>query len=364
MKQGALQQPQAVLQAAVWQARLGADDVAAREQADFQAWLSADTDNRRAWDSIQALTDDINILSGLARESGEVLSSTMQRAVADCKAEVASVAGKVKALAWRSRRRKALQRGAGAIAASLLLAVLVHLVGWPLPWQAGGDAVPRYTTAVGEQRTVMLADGSLLTLNTDTSLSVAISDSGRRIHMVEGEAYFDVAADSQRPFVVTLKNSFVRVTGTAFNIRQRGRQAIITVMEGKVQVGSDVRVGDSSALHYLERGEQAFFDGDKFTYHKLEDNALNNVMLWREGKLSFDNQTVDKIVEEIQYYSKEKIVIGNAEIGNLTAGGIFYTDELTSFIDAMENGLPVRAVRRNGVILLVKKQDVANDAKQ
>ena len=93
------------------------------------------------------------------------------------------------------------------------------------------------STAVGEQRSITLADGSLIKLNTRTTIRHRFDESTRRVELIEGEALFDVARDEQRPFIVTAGATEVRVLGTSFNVyKQSDLEATVSVLEGRVTV--------------------------------------------------------------------------------------------------------------------------------
>ncbi|MFD2427832.1 FecR family protein [Sphingobium scionense] len=102
--------------------------------------------------------------------------------------------------------------------------------------------VDHYRTALGETRTVQLADGSRIHLNTNSSVEVALRDDIRQITLLKGEAQFDVAHDKKRPFIVNADGTLVRAVGTMFNVRLRADVTELTVIEGIVAV----RNGDSA----------------------------------------------------------------------------------------------------------------------
>src|SRR5262249_55442924 len=149
------------------------------------------------------------------------------------------------------QQSRAHWRAGGALAASLLVGVLVWR-GFSY-WQASSPSAPRPTavvasaepapavvrdaaTGIGERSLVVLADGSKLTLNTSSAIHADFTGRERRVTLVRGEAYFDVAKDPTRPFIVTARSRNVIAVGTAFDVRLQDRQVKVTLVEGKVRV--------------------------------------------------------------------------------------------------------------------------------
>jgi len=218
-------------QAARWVARLAADDVSASDRAEFQEWLARSPEHLRAYGAAQQTWSDLDALAGLASADGQVLPDALRGEVERCGAMVnTTVAGP-----WRP----AGVRRAALLAAGLILAALGGM--WmsqarrqPVP---GIQAVAsELRTRIGERLQTMLADGSVVWLNTDTELQVAFSASRRSVHLARGEAYFDVAKDPSRPFVVSVGDRTITAVGTAFNVYRRGDETRVTVLEGKVEV--------------------------------------------------------------------------------------------------------------------------------
>uniref|UniRef100_UPI003B3A6D59 FecR family protein n=1 Tax=Sphingobium sp. TaxID=1912891 RepID=UPI003B3A6D59 len=140
--------------------------------------------------------------------------------------------------------RRGLLTGLAVAAATVGVAstVALRLIG----------TVDHYRTALGETRTVRLADGSLIHLNTNSSVEVALRDDIRSIRLLKGEARFDVAHDGKRPFIVNADGTLVRAVGTMFNVRLRPDVTELTVIEGIVAVRNG-----GSAVRRIESGRSA-----------------------------------------------------------------------------------------------------------
>jgi transmembrane sensor len=347
MGNGSQGAPSITEQAALWHARLHAADVTMKERNEFQAWTASNAEHRRAYEAMQNLAGKMDALSGIARQQPQVLSSVLQEQLTQC----AELAEKAKG---RPKRKFAM-----AVAASLILAIGLAFAMLP-QWQPVEPTL--YTTAVGEQRSIMLADGSVVTLNTGSQLSVVMTDTARRLQLVRGEAYFDVAKDPLRPFEVAVNNSLVTAVGTAFNIRQNNSHLEVTVLEGRVQVNSGKpgrEQGSPVTKRFLHAGQQIDNSGTTLQVTQLDAKTLNNTVLWREGKFDFDNESVSNVIEKIQPYYSSKIIIGDDAIGDLTIGGVFRTDNVELLLSALESALNIRIVRKPGVIVLLRRTDSA-----
>lgn len=221
-----------------------------------------------------------------------------------------------------------------ALAASVLLVVAIGA--WAaLAWLPVGD----YRTAVGEQRTVALSDGSTVQLNTDTALSITMTDDARRLTLHRGEAFFTVAPDSSRPFEVTADHGVIRALGTTFNVRTEPDQTTVTVAEHgvKVMLESDVSV-DVQA-------------GERIQYHRnrwlgpVERTNMTRTLAWQRHRLVFDNDPLPVVLAELARYRSGRLVfLRDHSLNELLVTGSFDTDRLDRFLPALEESLPVRIV--------------------
>lgn len=209
--------------------------------------------------------------------------------------------------------------------------------------------VDHYRTALGETRTVKLADGSRIHLNTNSSVEVALRDDIRSITLLKGEAQFDVAHDKKRPFIVNADGTLVRAVGTMFNVRLRADVTELTVIEGIVAV----RNGDS-AVRRIESGRSAAVRSGSIAVTHLEPAKIRQRIAWQEGMVEFEGDTLAQAVEEFNRYRPNPLVIGDPAIASLRVGGAFRLDRSQDFVDALESGFGVRAVQGsdNSIILV------------
>ena len=220
-------------QASQWLVRLSADDVTAADRAAFRTWVAQDPRHRQAFDEVHEIWSDLDALSGVAMAEPQGLPESLAAEIERC-AQRAAISESP--LIPPPRRDHSWLRW---LAAAVILSAVVGIwfaVNGPPVLQPAEAATLEYQTAVGERREVMLADGSVVWLNTDTRLLVALARSQRSVHLVYGEAYFTVAEDPLRPFVVTAGEGSITAVGTAFNVYHRQRQTRVTVLEGTVEV--------------------------------------------------------------------------------------------------------------------------------
>lgn len=190
--------------------------------------------------------------------------------------------------------------GAWSIAASAALVALFG-AGWYVHWQEG-----RYSTDLGEQRIVTLADGSVVTLNTSTIIKVDFSKQRRNVQLIDGEAFFRVAHDAARPFDVTARDATARAVGTQFNVRIAGQSTFVSVVEGVVDVRERIEQQDVLRLH---QGEEAAVDtkqtvGSQETSRvvKTAHAAPMRAVAWTRGRVEFEGTTLVEVLDEFQRY--------------------------------------------------------------
>lgn len=199
--------------------------------------------------------------------------------------------------------------------------------------------VDHYRTALGETRAVRLADGSIVHLNTNSSIEVSLRDDIRSINLLKGEAQFDVAHDAKRPFIVNADGTLVRAVGTMFNVRLRSDVTELTVIQGIVAVRNG-----ASAVRRIESGRSAAVRSGSIAVTHLEPAKIKQRIAWQEGMVEFQGDTLAQAVEEFNRYRANPLVIGDPAIASLAVGGAFRLDRSQDFVDALESGFGIRAV--------------------
>jgi transmembrane sensor len=229
-------------------------------------------------------------------------------------------------------------------------AVLVGLQ----PWRD----VERYSTGVGEQRVVMLSDGSRLSLNTGTRVQVEFSSAQRTVDVDGGEALFEVAKDAGRPFVVRAGGSEVLALGTVFSVRLSGRTAdagdslAVTLVEGSVTVRAAAGVSHGLAPPQpvsLAAGDRVMLArtarAERETVLKLDRPRIDQVIAWKRDEAVFEDVALADAVAEMNRYSRRPLVLVEP-VGSrgLRVSGLFKTGDSAGFARAVAalHGLAVR----------------------
>lgn len=232
-----------------------------------------------------------------------------------------------------------------AVAASFLLAaVTVGTVLWE-HLRAGAVESASYATAVAVDRDIALSDGSQIALGGATQLTMRYTPTRRDVDLGAGEAYFQVAHDTARPFIVAAGKISIRAVGTAFNVRRTGERVTIAVAEGRVRVaGSEgAAIGKVAAADALEAvaGQQISFDprASGLTVSAIPPNRATS---WREHRLEFVNEPLDSVIANINRYSTRPLVLADVRLGTLAFTGTVDPGALDSWLRALPKILPVR----------------------
>jgi transmembrane sensor len=189
----------------------------------------------------------------------------------------------------------------------------------------------RFETAIGEQRSVVLGDGSLVTLNTGSAVEVRMTNDRRIVRLLAGEALFQVAHDGARPFDVTTGDTTVRAVGTQFNVDRRATGTTVTVVEGRVAVltthGSTQTAVESRPL---EAGEQLTLSPRRPRHVVRTDVAA--AIAWTQRKLIFEHRRLGEVADEFNRYNRQVIEIPSDELRNQEVTGVFQANDPASFL--------------------------------
>jgi len=306
-----------------WFAKMSSGEATDADRRAFETWLDAAPERRTAHDRFQALLGVVDE-GFLDHDAPEVLLDAAAPPFAP------------------SRRRRPegtrplLLRSRPAFATAAAAAVVVVTAGWLLV-QPG-----RYqpaATAVGEQRTLTLADGSHVILNTDTSLSYRMGRSARAIRLARGEAFFEVRKDPKAPFVVAVDEGEVRAVGTAFNVRSWGGQTDVSVKEGVVAV----RTHDGQAGRLLA-GDHAVITAAGLRIVQRGDNTAI-VDAWTQGRLVYRNQPLSVVVKDLDRYFAGRLVADGPLVDTRVSAVISLGDE-RAVLAALSQQLPISVSRR------------------
>lgn len=323
--------------AAEWVARLQhrPNDLTLRR--DFDSWLKADPANKDAyasasdaWARLGAVSDEPEILAARARLKAELAADQRRRARPQVR-WAAAVAALVTA---------------GGFGTALWLATAPSDNAPAVAPAQTAQAV--YRTRVGEQKIITLADGSTATLSTDSVLRVTEWGARRALTLDRGEAFFQVAKNPQRPFVVTADGRTVTALGTAFNVRIDPGKWSVSLLEGKIRVADPAAHNSVDLLPGSRLEQQA---GSTWAVAAADVAALTS---WRDGSLTFDDQPLAEIVGELNRYSVRKIRIDSPRVAATPMSGRFKTGDVSGFVDALSAyGAAKGKTGQGGEIVLV-----------
>ena len=259
------------------------------------------------------------------------------------------------------QERRSKQRLALGIAAGMLVAIGAALTYFS-PWRGPDDShLQKHFTRIGEQQAIELNDGSVVTLNTAGQLVVDYSEQVRRILLERGEAYFEVAEDIERPFTVDLGVRSVTAVGTAFNILKSPEHYQVAVIKGAVSLhGLADEVSSSSppvsadgqavvisepSQHRVEAGWVAEFDVSRNQLKAFRPESMERYEGWRSGMLSFYREPLYQVVQELNRYSRKKILIEDASVMELSVYTAISVREIDSAVKGLELVLPIEVTK-------------------
>lgn len=286
-------------EAAQWYARLNNKTISTDTLRAFQKW-------KREGDHRQAYMD----IAAFWRKVGELAKDE----------------DIVKAGEEALERKKPLGPGGKGVLGALIVAGL----GAALAYGYGAYKGAPYETAIGEQRIVRLADGSKIRLDTNSRLRVRLTGEARRIELQSGQAFFEVAHDPSRPFVVRAAGSEVRALGTRFDVRRRGDAVQVVLVEGRVRVNAP----EPGSEVTLQPGQQVEVRDGKAASPTRVDAA--SATSWTAGRLVFQNQPLSAAIDEVNRYSRAKVVLDAPGLTSTPVSGSFESGDTEAFVNAVK----------------------------
>ncbi len=250
-----------------------------------------------------------------------------------------------------------------ALAASMVLAVAaVVLLAPRLGLELGEDPSltaqsATYETVVGEQKTVLLPDGSEVVLNTNSQLSVVYTQSSRLLNLARGEIYVRVAKDSARPLSVVAGDRVVQAVGTEFSVEITEKHDIeVMVTEGKVVVALNLPVEslrdafepaeappairlpprlDEAQGKVVIAGEQLALGGEEEIKHAVSADEIEVKLSWKEGRLIFNSEPLEKALAEVERYTTVEFVFLDESLKSRTISGRFRAGDVDALLASL-----------------------------
>ena len=312
-------------EAAAWIWRMDGAAAGAADRQAFEAWQRQDPRHRRA---AAELTSVWGALDGLAEAKREEKIATFTNA----------------AKPGLPEHPQRWWFAAAAVSAAVVCGAM---------WLQHGSELQVLATAVGQQRNVTLADGSMVTMNTNTIVETDLRRHSREIYLRKGEAHFQVAHDRSRPFLVHAGDAVVRAVGTAFEVRVLTDQHVdVVVNEGQVEVQTappaaalqspnGLRPRAATTVRALNAGERLSTATHDFAVIPVSAQQMSSELAWREGAIVFDGEPLSEAIAEIERYTEMRIIVADPQIAALRVGGRFRTGDVQEFFDALQTALPV-----------------------
>lgn len=316
-----------------WFTFLQSGDATSADRRRFRSWLGGDALHRQEFEKLSTLWADLDGAKPL-------LHDELTHAVLD--GETA---------AHRQGHRTARRWGAGWVSAALVSCLLVIVTGgyWLI-----SPEVMEYRTAKGEQQTVALSDGSMVRLNTATALTTNISMFHRTVVLREGEAYFSVSHEQNRPFEVMAGNGVIRDVGTRFVVRCEDEKITVTVVEGAVDVQRLAKGVSTAQWQRLTAGEQVSYEQHRIL-SSIEKVSLATSTAWMEGKVIFEERPLSEVVREIGRYQAGEIRILDSQVEALKVSGVFGVNDREGFLKALERAVPVKFSLVNRELIVLER---------
>ena len=317
--------------AAEWAVRLHAGALTDQEQAELRHWIACDSRHEAALrfaEQTWAALGEVHKEEPVHRQRPSAATLPVRR----------------------STRRRPWQR-----AAVVALVVVAAGVGWV----RGPDMLLRmqadYITQKGEMRTVHLADGSKVELDSASAIRLDYDGVQRRISLIQGAAIFDVApmvGGENRPFVVQSAGGQTRALGTRFVVEREGdSQAWVGMLQHSVEVSLQASPKKGAADRVLKEGQAARYSPQEGIV-PLDQFDVERATSWRRGVLIFDRQPLANVIEQLNRYRPGRIVLTDAQLGDREVSGVFRLDMLDTALATLTQELQVQRLDLAGLSLI------------
>jgi transmembrane sensor len=342
-------------EAADWFVRMREEELSAVDGKRFAQWLAESPVHVREYLGVSGTWGALQSAQLWPGQTREELLKTLREAHADNIVPLDAERSFAAAPARRAHSRRVL---IGVVFAAGLAALAIA-AGWNLIG-GNGDA---YSTGRGEQRSVVLTDGSVVQLNTMTRIAVHFGEGRRRIELTSGEAFFRVARDASRPFEVETPYALVRAVGTQFNVYNGVTGTRVAVVEGKVQIAlrAEALGGIAAPIKTVALGATQFVDIEAAAVAKVAPVARplaapQSAMAWMQRRIVFEDDRLDAAVEEFNRYNRTALQVVDPGLAALRISGVFSADDPEALVKYLERVQGVSVHRERARILLRRAQ--------
>lgn len=338
------QQDPVYIAAAEWLCRMQQSNLTLEDTLGWQQWMAQDAQHARAFEELEALWEKFDSVAAPPLVSAQTLRTD-------------TYDGSVPVGTWRAQPGTRLRHDTRRMGlAAMLLITLTGLVGSgsllipPIVSRHSPDA-STFETAVGQNATVRLPDGSRVQLGGHTRLSVTLKPHLRQVELLHGEACFEVAKDRARPFVVRAGTASVTAVGTEFNVRRSDDRVVVSVLEGRVLV-EPLQPAPSYSWIATSRAvgaPAAVSAGQRTTVDRrglestLSVSDASSAVAWEQGRLAFESEPLRYVIQDVNRYAEKPIVIGDARTGDLRVTGTVAETNIMGWINSLEAAFAIHA---------------------
>jgi transmembrane sensor len=323
--------------ASEWWSRMQRDP-SVELSSDFLNWVS-DAENHRALSAVESTMTALDDLGATPK-------------ILDMRRAALTRLRHAGARRWASRK---LLLGVAAV-------FFIALVGAPVAY-VWSQMPTSYATGVGERRIVALTDGSRISLDSDTTVSVKLTKAARTITLEQGRARFDVAHDVARPFTVTAGAETVVAVGTSFNVEKLGSKVLVTLIQGHVLIkNANAQTGPfvtpiakptPPATVAMAAGEQMVATATAAPV--ISTANLDTASAWEAGHLVFRGETLAEAVERVNRYTDHPISV-DPSAASIRISGVFNAGDVGSFVSAITGLFPVQATTDSSDAITLQKK--------
>lgn len=329
--------------AAAWLLKQENPGWSAADDARLQAWLQGSPSHQVAYIRLRSVWNKTGRLNSV----GSAFTGADVPARGDIK--------RLPFFALKNGHAPARPRGSSArvryaIAATVVLASLLVSIQW---WLNRDEA---FQTPIGGLTSVPMKDGSRVTLNTASRLSIHLDDAIRSVDLASGEAFFDVAKDATRPFVVIAGNKRIVAVGTQFSVRTTDDGVRVAVTEGLVRVEEGTSGAHRTLTHlpagYVATLAQAADKPVEVRQQPLE--AVERSLAWRSGFITLRSTPLRDAIAEFNRYNTHQLVIADPALDEIQVGGSFKANNIQGFVRLLQEGFRVQASEQGDQTLLTR----------
>jgi transmembrane sensor len=272
-----------------------------------------------------------------------------------------------------AEHRRFRHRHFAAIAASIVFVVTAAAMLYLQTIRA-----PTYATAIGEQRSLVLMDGSTVELNSRSKIVVQYTRQGRHVELLQGQALFHVAKDAARPFIVKIGATFVRAVGTEFDVYQKRDDTVVTVVEGRVAILTDHSIVlpdrgvQSTAIDEPRQSNLEFptiapgqvgnimvAAGEQLTVTPkviqiAEHPNIASATAWTQRQLVFESASLADVADEFNRYNDRQLIVGDRRLKTFHVSGVFSSTDPASLIRFLRARPELRIIETESQIRIEK----------